>query len=752
MGKRNLLFYANYKILSIDEDNRVKVQLGDGKNKAIATGLQSSGVEATGADESSDRLVVPDTLDLSNAEELAELGIDLGSADVVAVGAGAFADEKGITSVILPDTIEAIGADAFKGCSNLTSVALPASVDKVESGTFEGCTSLSSVVIPDGVTTIEENAFSGCSSLTTVVLPDTIESLDATAFAAAGSDENKLTVVCSSELASNDAIVEAVSQAGATIEKVDISFEEGNVDELDFNYGDGAYTLIPVVQVNGAVNTDRVIELTKSADCDKYYEVAAEEGNHKIIITPKAATEEKQSVTLTVSGVSKVIALHTEALSLLEKRLDGAARYVIDKIPDAVYTGKAIRPEHLTVTDRETGAALKEGTDYEVSYYGNVNAGTADVYIDGIGTYTDRLYGSFIIRKAESAIKVSDLSIQLGTTGNKLGAVITGGGTPVYTSSNTDVVTIQQDGALTPKKEGTSVITITVPATDNYNGAEKRITVTVKSAGKAEVKPKPEVKAVITVAKTTIAKVYGAKAFALSASVNTGSLTYASSNSKIVTVDTKGMVSIKAAGTAKITIKAVDASKKVLAEKTVTVKVKKAAAKLKMKKTSYKVVYGAKAFSLGVTSNAGVKYTTGNKKIATVSSKGKVTVKGCGKVTITVATTNANYSTAKKKITVQVVPKTAKLSSLKNSKSKQLVVSWSKQKEAAGYVVEYSTDKKFKKGVKSVDIKKSATTKTTIRKLKKGKTYYVRVKAYTKSGSKKLYGKVSKVKRQKIKK
>lgn len=752
--------YANYKILSIDEDNRVKVQLGDGKNKAIATGLQSSGVEATGADESSDRLVVPDTLDLSNAEELAEIGIDLGSADVVAVGAGAFADEKGITSVILPDTIEAIGADAFKGCSNLTSVALPASVDKVESGTFEGCTSLSSVVIPDGVTTIEENAFSGCSSLTTVVLPDTIESLDATAFAAAGSDENKLTVVCSSELASNDAVVEAVSQAGATIEKVDISFEEGNVDELDFNCGDGAYTLTPVVQVNGEVNTDRVIELTKSADCDKYYDVTAEEGNRKIVITPKAATEEKQSVTLTVSGVSKVIALHTEALSLLEKRLDGAARYVIDKIPDAVYTGKAIRPEHLTVTDRETGAALKEGTDYEVSYYGNVNAGTADVYIDGIGNYTDSLYGSFIIRKAESAIQVSDLSIQLGTTGNKLGAVISGGGTPVYTSSNTGVVTIQQDGTLTPKKAGTSVITITVPATDNYNGAEKKITVTVKSANTPEVKPqpkpdekpKPEVKAVITVTKTTIDKVYGDKAFALSASVNTGSLTYASSNSKIVTVDTKGIVSIKAAGTAKITIKAVDASKKVLAEKTVTVKVKKAAAKLKMKKTSYNVVYGAKAFSLGVTSNAGVKYTTGNKKIVTVSSKGKVTIKGCGKVTITVATTNANYSTSKKNITIQVVPKTAKLSSLKNSKSKQLVVSWSKQKEAVGYVVEYSTDKKFKKGVKSVDMKKSATTKTTIRKLQKGKTYYVRVKAYTKSGSEKLYGKVSNVKSQKIKK
>ncbi len=92
----------------------------------------------------------------------------------------------------------------------------------------------------------------------------------------------------------------------------------------------------------------------------------------------------------------------------------------------------------------------------------------------------------------------------------------------------------------------------------------------------------------------------------------------------------------------------------------------------------------------------------------------------------------------------------AKLSSAKNSKKKTLVVKAKKTRGAAGYEYIIATDKKFKKNVK-----KSTTTKTsvTFKKLKKGKTYYVKVRAYKKdSANSKVYGSYSAVKKVKIKK
>ena len=92
----------------------------------------------------------------------------------------------------------------------------------------------------------------------------------------------------------------------------------------------------------------------------------------------------------------------------------------------------------------------------------------------------------------------------------------------------------------------------------------------------------------------------------------------------------------------------------------------------------------------------------------------------------------------------------AKLSSAKNSKKKTLVVKAKKTSGAAGYEYIIATDKKFKKNVK-----KSTTTKTSVRfkKLKKGKTYYVKVRAYKKdSANSKVYGSYSAVKKVKIKK
>ena len=84
----------------------------------------------------------------------------------------------------------------------------------------------------------------------------------------------------------------------------------------------------------------------------------------------------------------------------------------------------------------------------------------------------------------------------------------------------------------------------------------------------------------------------------------------------------------------------------------------------------------------------------------------------------------------------------------KNKKGRKLVVRWNAVKDVKGYQLQYALNKKFKKK-KSVQTKK---TKYTIKKLKKKKTYYIRVRAYKMNGKKKVYGKWSTVKKVKIRK
>lgn len=93
---------------------------------------------------------------------------------------------------------------------------------------------------------------------------------------------------------------------------------------------------------------------------------------------------------------------------------------------------------------------------------------------------------------------------------------------------------------------------------------------------------------------------------------------------------------------------------------------------------------------------------------------------------------------------------TPKTPALKNTKGK-LTITVKKVQGAAGYQFTYSTDKKFKKGKTTT---KTTTKNTlTIKKPKKGKTYYVKVKAYKKDSVKSnVFGKFSKVKKLKIKK
>lgn len=164
--------------------------------------------------------------------------------------------------------------------------------------------------------------------------------------------------------------------------------------------------------------------------------------------------------------------------------------------------------------------------------------------------------------------------------------------------------------------------------------------------------------------------------------------------------------------------------------------------------STYKKSVG-QSFTLKPKAKGKITYKTGNKKVATVNSKGKVTVKGTGKATITVtAKATSTYSKCVKKITIYGVPKKPEMKKLTAGK-KKFTVQWKKDKKADGYQVQYSTDKKFKKNVKSVNVSKK-NTKATVKKLKKRKTYRVRVRSYKKINGKKYYSGWGKVKSVKV--
>ncbi len=114
---------------------------------------------------------------------------------------------------------------------------------------------------------------------------------------------------------------------------------------------------------------------------------------------------------------------------------------------------------------------------------------------------------------------------------------------------------------------------------------------------------------------------------------------------------------------------------------------------------------------------------------------------------------SSNESKDDKNTNSAYAPKTpTKLAAKANKKgSKSIKITWAKQKsKTSGYQIQYSTDKKFK-NAKTVTIKKNTTTSKTVKNLKKGKKYYVRIRAYNQVGKSKYYSGYSKSKTVKVK-
>lgn len=206
--------------------------------------------------------------------------------------------------------------------------------------------------------------------------------------------------------------------------------------------------------------------------------------------------------------------------------------------------------------------------------------------------------------------------------------------------------------------------------------------------------------------------------------------TWASSNTKVATVDQNGVVKGVKAGKAKITLTVQnpgDAQALVLS-KDVTVKQYVTSIKLNATK---KTIYNGKSFTLKAkvnpknAANKAVTYKSSNKKIATVTSKGVVKGIKPGKATITVTAKDGSKKSAKCTVTV----KAQKATKLKISAKKTTTL----KKKGASVKIKATLypSNTYNKLIK-VSSSKKGIVKLSASKIKSGKT--VTVKA-TKKGS-----------------
>ena len=140
------------------------------------------------------------------------------------------------------------------------------------------------------------------------------------------------------------------------------------------------------------------------------------------------------------------------------------------------YDGTEKEPT-LTITNGDQ--ILTEGIDYTISYSNNVNAGTASVTATGQGNYTGTITETFTIKKADQEIKatISSANLTEGETA-AIEASATAGALS-YSSSDTAVATVDEDGVVTAVSIGTATITITAEGNENYNPATTAIEITI---------------------------------------------------------------------------------------------------------------------------------------------------------------------------------------------------------------------------------------------------------------------------------
>ena len=633
----------------------------------------------------------------------------------------AFTNCTSLTKVNIPDTVDSIGNSAFSGCTNLIEVHLPDKLKETASDTFSGCKKLTTINFPSTLTTIGNSAFSGCESLPEAILPSGVEKIESNAFKNCkalkkAAVPDTVSSIGSSAFYGCEALTDIT--LGSKLKKIESQTFYGCIVlpsiVLPYNVttiGDSAFVnCTKLTQITVPRNTTSIAsnafsypkKMTMYGPSDCYAETYASGKGIKYVTQDIHAT----SVSL---DITEKTAEHYDDFQL-------TATIAPLNFTDAVVWTSS-NEEVAAVSDTGYVEICGVGTAVITVTAGNVKAVckiTVLQLIDWIEFDEDE-----IELKAGETYLLKPYISPSDATNKKL----------KYTSSDTKVAEVSASGLVTARSEGEAKIR--AAATD---GSDEYAVCYVTVTGKAKVTG-------ITLDRTS-AEVKRGEKLTLNVTVSPSyasnkKVVWKSANTKIATVDANGSVTAKAPGRTKITVTSSENSS-YQASCTVTVPYK----------ITYKLNKGKNNAS-NPSTYYGKKVTLKNPSRKGYAFAGWYTdAKFKKKITSISSSAKSDYILYAKWTKVKVAK--ASLTSAKNSKSKQILLKYKKVSGAKGYEISYSTDKKFKKAVTK---KNTAKTSYTISKLKKGKIYYVRIRAYKMdSTGKKVYGKYSSMKKVKVSK
>lgn len=339
-----------------------------------------------------------------------------------------------------------------------TNIVVPDTIDgrKVTvlgNSTFQYCTQASdieSVTLPDSLTTIEKNAFYNCEKLKSVTIPQNVSSIGLAAFVEGLSESSLTEIKVDPEnpyFSEKDGVV--FSKDGTKL----IVFPSGRSGDYQIPDGTvsvGDYAFYYCVNVSSITVPGSVRSLGEGAfgNCSSLTKAVLNEGLEEIgeyafqsssgicdIIIP-ASVKSVGKNGLRLSSGCRIRVLSTDTVwaddafrdsaliagkkdSTLQKYAEDRGYTFVElsadnRIPlqnewfeqitsDYEYNGKIHEPE---IESSESAPELEQGSDYEVTYENNINAGTATVKITGKDIFCGTVERSFKITPDENGMYV----------------------------------------------------------------------------------------------------------------------------------------------------------------------------------------------------------------------------------------------------------------------------------------------------------------------------------------------------------
>jgi hypothetical protein len=349
---------------------------------------------------------------------------------------------------------------------------------------------------------------------------------------------------------------------------------------------------------------------------------------------PLVATVSGTTVTILQGGLTTITATQAETATYY-----GGSTSSLLTVISKVMSSLSMDPIDIkTFGDGDLSYTSTNSSVATVSSDGFVTImGAGSTTITALQDETESYFANSVTRvltvsKANPTITLDNIERTFGDEAFQIPVTTNSTGLTSYTSSNTSVATVSNDGFVTIMRAGSTIITVNQLTDTNYYGGSTTSVLTV-------FKLEP------TITLDNIEKTFGDSVFTVSANSNSsGSKTYISSNTSVATISGT-TVTIVGAGSTVLTVSQLTDANYLEGSTTSVLTVGKGVSSLSMGSISEKT-NGDVPFALVVTTNSTgvISYTSSNTSVATISNTGLVTIVGAGSTVLTVSQlTDANY-------------------------------------------------------------------------------------------------------------